>query len=70
LRQNTRCAFASQVEALKKYRSGGQQTIKVQHVTVNEGGQAIVRQRQGRPFFGAPRRRHGVLVEFEVLVWA
>jgi hypothetical protein len=34
--------FASQVEALKKYRSGGEQTIKVQHVTVNDGGQAIV----------------------------
>jgi hypothetical protein len=34
--------FATQVEALKKYRSGGEQTIKVQHVTVNEGGQAIV----------------------------
>src|SRR5262245_8168738 len=34
--------FASQIEALKKYRSGGEQTIKVQHVTVNEGGQAIV----------------------------
>jgi hypothetical protein len=34
--------FAAQVEALKKYRSGGEQTIKVQHVTVNEGGQAIV----------------------------
>ena len=34
--------FANQVEALKKYRSAGEQTIKVQHVTVNEGGQAIV----------------------------
>jgi hypothetical protein len=34
--------FAAQVEALKKYRSAGEQTIKVQHVTVNEGGQAIV----------------------------
>jgi hypothetical protein len=34
--------FAAQVEALKKYRSGGEQTIKVQHVTVNEGGRAIV----------------------------
>ena len=34
--------FASQVEALKKYRSGGEQTIKVQHVTFNDGGQAIV----------------------------
>jgi hypothetical protein len=34
--------FAAQVEALKKYRSAGEQTIKVQHVTVNDGGQAIV----------------------------
>jgi hypothetical protein len=34
--------FVGQVEALKKYRSAGKQTIKVQHVTVNEGGQAIV----------------------------
>jgi hypothetical protein len=34
--------FATQVEALKKYRSAGEQTIKVEHVTVNEGGQAIV----------------------------
>jgi hypothetical protein len=34
--------FAAQVEALKKYRSPGEQTIKVQHVTVNDGGQAIV----------------------------
>src|SRR5262245_44487000 len=34
--------FAAQVEALKKYRLAGEQTIKVQHVTVNDGGQAIV----------------------------
>ncbi len=34
--------FVAQMEALKKYRSTGEQTIKVQHVTVNEGGQAIV----------------------------
>lgn len=34
--------FAAQIEALKRYRSAGAQTIKVQHVTVNEGGQAIV----------------------------
>jgi hypothetical protein len=38
--------FATQVEALKKYRSAGEQTIKVQHVTVNDGGQAIVGQHQ------------------------
>jgi hypothetical protein len=34
--------FATQVEALKRYRSAGEQTIKVQHVTVRDGGQAIV----------------------------
>jgi hypothetical protein len=34
--------FAAQVEALKKRRSAGEQTIKIEHVTVNEGGQAIV----------------------------
>ena len=34
--------FAAQVETLKRYRSSGEQTIKVQHVTVNDGGQAIV----------------------------
>jgi hypothetical protein len=32
--------FAAQVEALKRYRSGGEQTVRVEHVTVNEGGQA------------------------------
>lgn len=34
--------FAAQLEALKRYRHKGEQTITVQHVTVNEGGQAIV----------------------------
>jgi hypothetical protein len=34
--------FATQTEALKRYRSGGEQTVRVEHVTVNEGGQAIV----------------------------
>ena len=34
--------FTAQVEALKKYRSTGEQSIRVQHVTVNDGGQAIV----------------------------
>jgi hypothetical protein len=34
--------FAAQVEALKKYREAGEQTMKVQHVTDNDGGQAIV----------------------------
>jgi len=34
--------FKSQVETLQKYRNKGQQVIKVQHVTVNDGGQAVV----------------------------
>jgi hypothetical protein len=34
--------FVSQLEALKRYRAGGEQKITVQHVSVNEGGQAIV----------------------------
>jgi len=35
-------SFASQMEALKRYRTGGEQKVTVQHVSVNEGGQAIV----------------------------
>jgi hypothetical protein len=35
-------AFAAQIEALKRYRSRAEQTVRVEHVTVNEGGQAIV----------------------------
>ncbi len=34
--------FAAQVEALKRYRTGGQQTVTVEHVNVGAGGQAIV----------------------------
>jgi hypothetical protein len=34
--------FATQLEALKRYRTGGQQKVLVEHVTVHKGGQAIV----------------------------
>lgn len=34
--------FATQVEALKRYRSKGQQTVRVERVTVEAGGQAVV----------------------------
>jgi len=34
--------FAAQMEALKRYRTGGEQKVTVQHVNVSEGGQAIV----------------------------
>ena len=34
--------FTAQVEALKRYRTGGEQKVTVQHVNVNDGGQAVV----------------------------
>ena len=34
--------FAVQLEALRRYRTGGEQKVTVHHVTVNEGGRAIV----------------------------
>jgi hypothetical protein len=37
--------FTMQMEALKRYRTGGEQKVTVQHVSVQKGGQAIVRQR-------------------------
>jgi len=39
--------FTIQLEALKKYRTGGQQKMTVEHVHVHEGGQAIVGNVQG-----------------------
>jgi hypothetical protein len=40
--------FTAQVEALKRYRTGGEQKMTVEHVTVNDGGQAIVGNVSGR----------------------
>jgi hypothetical protein len=34
--------FAAQVEALKRHRNGGNQSVTVKHVHVHEGGQAVV----------------------------
>jgi hypothetical protein len=34
--------FTAQIEALRKHRTGGKQTVTVQHVNVSDGGQAIV----------------------------
>jgi hypothetical protein len=38
------------MEALKRYRTGGEQRVTVEHVTVNEGGKAIV----GNVMHGGP----------------
>jgi hypothetical protein len=34
--------YTTQMEALRKHRNGGKQTVTVQHVNVGDGGQAIV----------------------------
>ena len=34
--------YTAQMEALRKHRNGGRQTVTVQHVNVGEGGKAIV----------------------------
>jgi hypothetical protein len=34
--------YTAQMEALKRYRTAGEQKVTVQHVSVNDGGQAIV----------------------------
>jgi hypothetical protein len=41
-------AYATQVEALRRLRHGGSQTLRVEHVHVNEGGQAVIRAEQDR----------------------
>ena len=35
-------AFATQVEALRRLKNGGSQFVRVEHVHVNDGGQAII----------------------------
>ena len=35
-------AFATQVEVLRRLRNGGQQFVRVEHVHINDGGQAVV----------------------------
>jgi hypothetical protein len=34
--------FAALVEAFKRYRNGGEQKVTVQHMSIAEGGQAVV----------------------------
>jgi hypothetical protein len=35
-------AYAAQIEVLRRLRNGGQQFVRVEHVHVNDGGQAVV----------------------------
>jgi hypothetical protein len=47
LREQAFTRFALHMEALDKHRGKGQRTIRVEHVTVNAGGKAIVGSVQG-----------------------
>jgi hypothetical protein len=46
--------FVTQMEAFKRYRTGGEQKVTVQHVSVGEGGQAIVGNVSQAPRVKAP----------------
>jgi hypothetical protein len=46
--------FAAQTEALRRYRSGDEPNVTVQHVSVSDGGQAIVGNVTQAPRDGAP----------------
>lgn len=46
--------YATQMETLKRYRTGGEQKVTVQHVSVSEGGQAIVGNVTQTPHENAP----------------
>ena len=35
-------AYATQVETLRRWKNGGSQVVRVEHVHVNEGGQALI----------------------------
>ena len=35
-------AYATEVEVLRRLRNGGQQFVRVEHVHVNDGGQAVI----------------------------
>ena len=35
-------AYATQIEALRRLRSGGQQFVRVEHVHISDGGQAVI----------------------------
>jgi hypothetical protein len=35
-------AYATQVEVLRRLRNGGQQFMRIEHVHVNDGGQAVI----------------------------
>jgi hypothetical protein len=51
--------YTTQVEALNKLRRGGEQTVRVEHVHVHQGGQAIVGNVTHHPQGGGDKRKDG-----------
>jgi hypothetical protein len=49
-------AYAIQIEALRRLRHGGSQHVRVEHVHVNHGGQAVHRQRRRQSERGGGHR--------------
>jgi hypothetical protein len=45
-------AYSGQVETLRRLRHGGDQHVRVEHIHINEGAQAVIGS------VGAPDRRH------------
>jgi hypothetical protein len=41
-------AYAAQVETLRRLRNGGSQLVRIEHVHVNEGGQTVIGNIQGK----------------------
>src|SRR3954470_18629517 len=62
--------FAAQMEALKRYRTGGEQKVTVQHVTVNEGGQAVVGNVSAAPGRGGGEPKGGGQPHAQALAYA
>ena len=51
--------FAAQMEALRKYRTGGEQNVTVKHVTVNDGARPSSEMSNAAPEGGGPRKTGG-----------
>jgi hypothetical protein len=51
-------AYAAQVEAWRRLRNGGSQVVRVEHVHINEGGQALIGNVKSTPRTG-PLEDHG-----------
>jgi hypothetical protein len=61
--------FSTQMLTLKRYRIGGEQKVTVQHVSVGDGGRAIVGPVTQMPLNGQPTRRLSPMIEDQQSDW-